>query len=603
MSVATTRPETMLADTAVAVHPEDTRYMHLLNGAGVRHPLLTDIGPLPIVADTAVDQHLGTGAVKLTPGHSDVDLAICQRHNLGIRSLLDSSGRLVEELGAPWAGLPRFEARRRVLNALEQLGLLEGSQPHAYSLPICNRSGDVVEPVLRRQWFFRLSGPTGLGAAALSAIDAEGGPMALIPHGYAGVWREFLKKCRDWCVSRQLWWGHRIPAWRHRDRPEEWLVARSAEEAAAQLGSDCVAGELLQDEDVLDTWFSSALLPLSIQGWPASEPHLPLPCLVTGHDILFFWVARMTVASLALSDCAPFQQVLLHGLVFDSTGRKMSKSRGNVLDPIDLVHGCGGLAPRTAVSLDKPVLGADALRLALGNKSSHGGVVALDEDDVLDGRHFCNKLWQACRFIRSRADKDCGDFHIDFSPPIPPVHLLNAPEQSSVQFLDRWLMSRLAHLVILANGHYDRGCNMPAEEARQVFHHDFCDFYIEASKAQWPSAGRGRQRQLIGFLLCACDVSLRVLHPTAPHVTELLWQGLQHSKERGDSCLTLSGFPRSADWLSVRDERLERLVNELRTDLTVIKDWKHLLNFSTKNKTLVDPVPPSEFKRLVLSML
>lgn len=486
--VATTRPETMLGDTAVAFHPEDERYRHLA-GRTARLPILGRC--LRLVADGHVDPAFGTGLVKVTPYHDPNDYEIGRRHDLpGVR-VIDFDGRMTAEAGPGFEGLDRFEARRRVVERLEAEGRLVKVEPHVHSVGHSQRSGEPVEPMLSPQWFADVS---GMAREALGAV--ESGDIRLIPSSWDRTWEHWLRNIRPWVISRQLWWGHRIPAWY--DADGACYVAMDRAAAEEQAGT----AELTRDPDVLDTWFSSGLWPISTLGWPDEEaPDLrtwyPTGALITGFDILFFWVARMVMLSRHLYGDVPFRAVHLTGLVRDAAGEKMSKTKGNTVDPMDLIE----------------EYGADAMRFTLAVLDVPGRDIPLDLERMAGYRAFGNKIWNAVRFALART--------AGAATPASEAEL----EREGLAAPERWILSRLSETAAAVNDgleefRFDRACNA----LYHFFWHELCDWYIEFAKpALAGSAARPRVAETLLFVL---DASLRLLHPVMPHLTEELWQRL-----------------------------------------------------------------------------
>ncbi|XP_033622255.1 valine--tRNA ligase, mitochondrial isoform X2 [Fukomys damarensis] len=536
--VGTTRPETLPGDVAVAVHPNDSRYAHL-HGRQLRHPLTGQL--LPLITDTAVRPDVGTGAVKVTPAHSPADAQMAARHGLSLLSVIGEDGTMVSPCGDWLQGVHRFVAREKIVSALRERGLLRGVQDHPMVLPICSRSGDVVEYLLKSQWFVRCQ---EMGDRAAKAVAS--GALELCPSFHQKSWQHWFAHIGDWCVSRQLWWGHRIPAYlvvgEHlEDNGEEcWVVGRSEAEAreaaAARTGRPGAKLTLQRDPDVLDTWFSSALFPFSALGWPRETSDLarfyPLSLLETGSDLLLFWVGRMVMLGTQLTGQLPFSKVLLHSMVRDGQGRKMSKSLGNVLDPRDIIHGvglqelqaklrAGNLDPTElaiAAAAQKkdfphgiPECGTDALRFTLCSHGVQGGDLHLSVPEVLSCRRFCNKIWNALRFI-------LGALGESFVP-------CPSEELSPSSLVDAWILSCLA----LAAQECERG--FLTQELSLVTHtlhhfwlHNLCDVYLEAVKpvlARVPCPPGPPQ-----VLFYCADIGLRLLSPVMPFLTEELWQRL-----------------------------------------------------------------------------
>ena len=525
--VATTRPETMIGDTAVAVHPDDPRYT-ALHGKKLIHPF-TD-RRIPIITDAIlVDMKFGTGAVKVTPAHDFNDFATGKRHGLEEINILNLDGTLNENAG-PFAGLDRKRARTAVKKALEEKGLARGSKPHTLTLPKCQRSGGVVEPMISTQWFL------SMGAMAKSAMDAVNrGDTEIIPAEWKKTYDHFLENIQDWNVSRQLWWGHQIPAW-HGPNGEIRVARTRPPECTEEAG-------WTQDPDVLDTWFSSALWPMATQGWPESTHALqkfyPASDLETGYDILFFWVARMMMFGLHFMGKVPFKRVLLSGLIVDETGDKMSKVKGNVIDPLDLVHGATfaevtqkalpGAPEAEALTKFKkaypsaatmgagfPAFGADALRFTLATFPPSNKRIALAPKRLEGYRHFVNKIWNATRFSLDQLK--------DFT-------YLRIAEPSALY--NRWILSRLAHATRVANeGIQAFRIDEAAGELYRFFWNDFCDWYLELTKTVLSegspyAADQDETRATLAHVL---EASLRLLHPLMPYVTEELWQRVPKPK-------------------------------------------------------------------------
>ncbi|HEX8790187.1 MAG TPA: valine--tRNA ligase [Polyangiaceae bacterium] len=532
--VATTRPETMLGDTAVAVHPDDPRYTSF-HGKRVKHPFVDRT--FPIVTDAIlVDPKFGTGAVKVTPAHDFNDFATGKRHGLEEINILNLDGTMNANAG-PFAGLDRKEARRAVKKALAEKGFARGTKPHVLTLPRCQRSGGVVEPMISTQWFVKMA------AMAEKALDAvRTGKTVILPAEWTKTYDHFLGNIQDWCVSRQLWWGHQIPAWHGPDG--KIVVAR---ERPKELGP-----EWTQDPDVLDTWFSSALWPFSTLGWPEETPALkkfyPASDLETGYDILFFWVARMMMFGLHFMGDVPFRRVLLHGLVVDETGEKMSKVKGNVIDPLDLVHGATfekmvpdadaltkfkkAYPSAAAMGAGFPAFGADAVRFTLATYPPSNKRIALAPKRIEGNRHFLNKIWNATRLALDLL----GDWKWMDEPP---------PKG----FYNQWIRSRFANACATAHDGLDAfRIDEAAHAAYRFFWNDLCDWYLELAKPILRKQTDGtflrpdqvpETRATLAYVL---EGSLRLMHPLMPFITEELWQRVPRPQSRKAS-IALGPYP------------------------------------------------------------
>jgi len=523
VTVATTRPETMLADVAVAFHPDDERYRGFA-GRSLTLPLTGR--DIPLIADDFADPAFGTGCVKLTPAHDFNDYEVGQRLKLPLINILTADAKINDEAPAPYRGLDRFEARKRIVADLEAAGLLDKVEPHRLTIPRGDRSGAVVEPWLTDQWYVRIA---PLADVAIRAV--EDGRIRFVPENWDKTYFEWMRNIKDWCISRQLWWGHRIPAWYAPDGAV--YVGRSEDEVRTHHGI-AASVPLRQDEDVLDTWFSSALWPFSTLGWPAETKELgtfyPTSVLVTGFDIIFFWVARMIMMGLHFTGEVPFREVYVHGLIRDQDGQKMSKSKGNVIDPLDVVDGIlledlvrkrttalmqTQLAPAIERATRKQfpdgiaAYGTDALRFTFASLATQSRDLRFDLGRVAGYRNFCNKLWNAARFVLMSTDAPlaCG------------------PEEFSAY--DRWIRSRLhGTIAAVREGFAQYRFDLAAQAVYEFTWYEFCDWYLEFSKPVLQSAEsndaarRGTRRTLVETL----ETLLRLLHPLMPFITEEIWQ-------------------------------------------------------------------------------
>lgn len=546
IEVATTRPETMLGDTAVAIHPEDKRYKHL-KGKKAILPFVNRV--IPIIEDEAVEIEFGTGAVKVTPAHDPVDFEIGKRHNLEFVVVINEEGKMNENCGK-FSGSDRFECRKYIVEELKKLNLLSRVEPYTHRVGHCYRCNTTIEPYLSSQWFVKME------PLARPAIEvAEKGELKFYPERWKKIYLNWLYNIKDWCISRQIWWGHRIPVWYCENKDCPPIVDYTRPSACPECGSR----NLTQDSDVLDTWFSSWLWPFGVFGWPEKTEELeifyPTDTLVTAQEIIFFWVARMVMAGLEFTGKLPFRNVYIHGTVRDKTGKKMSKSLGNVIDPIDIIDKCG----------------ADSLRFSLISLTAFGQDVFLPDDFYIPGRNFMNKIWNAARFIFNNAEEK-GIKEVSFEREIT----------ESLKLPEKWILILLDELIEKVSSSLEEyRFNEALSNLYEFFWHRFCDWYIEISKVFINE--KYFKECCLPVLLYTLSVTMKLLHPFIPFITEEIWQNLKKYFRTDHKTISLSKWPEK---INIRDDLIIKEMDKVIEVVSFLRKVKSLFHIPLNKKIL-----------------
>ena len=616
LTIATTRPETMLGDSALMVHPDDDRYKKLI-GKKVLIPLIDR--EIPVIADDYVDPTFGTGIVKVTPAHDFNDYAVGVRHDLPVINILTLDGHINKNGTELYEGLDRFDARKKIIEDLKEQKYLDKIKKHKLKVPRGDRTNSIIEPMLTDQWYVSMTKSNGSNGKSIAqeALDlVEQGEIKFYPNNWVNTYNQWLENIQDWCISRQLWWGHQIPAWYGEN--QEVFVAHSFEEASELAKKEGYTGVLKRDDDVLDTWFSSSLWAFSTLEWTPEYPqksnlaldkYLPSSVLVTGFDIIFFWVARMIMMTKYVTNKIPFKHVYVHGLIRDQEGQKMSKSKGNVLDPIDLIDGIsledllkkrtqGLMNPKQAESIIKKTtkefpkgissFGTDALRFTFASLASPGRDIKFDLQRCDGYRNFCNKLWNASRFVLMNCDEEdngfgkCVDGYLSFSQ------------------ADRWIVSKLQQtLKNIEHAYSEYRFDLVAQELYQFIWDEFCDWYLEFAKVQIQQGNESQKRATRRTLLSSLESILRLAHPVMPFITEEIWQIIIPLIRKDFESITLEKFPtsreekiddHSIEWVSTLKKLIDN-VRSLRSEMNISPANKIPLALSGNKKELEEYLP------------